>query len=215
MSFLNFLYYGYDKKTREECIDLIRSTNKTHSQILNLWFAVLMLTLTFFAHREMFFVDKNNEGLYIAYFCASMGYWLLQNMFSSWSKKNAFFMAYLNMAIIFSYSVFAAIYQPYMAATTMLVMLVLLSVSYIDTMFTMIPFLTLSTGLFIFFSWTVKPLNIWYQDVYNILIFLTLSIVLHYSFQRSRMSQFVTYLENVRIQRDLDVRQSHHQWCRL
>ena len=205
MNFINFLYYGYDKKIRKECLAQICTTNRNHSKILNLWFASLMLILSFFAHNDMFFVDKQNEIIHVSYFLIAVIYGLLQLFFPLWSKHHAIFMAYVNILILISYSVIASTLQPYMAATTILVMLVLISIAYIDTIFTMIPTVLISAVAFIYFSWTVKPLNIWYQDVYNGAIFFTLSTVLHYSFSRGRMAQFVTLLENVKIQQELEI----------
>ena len=208
MTLTNFLYYGYDKKTRKESLDLIKSTNRTHAAILNFWFLALMAVISFFSHNEMFFVDKNNELFYLFYFCLSFAYGFCMLFFSTFTKKHAIGMAYLNMIMLISFGVLSSTLQPYMAGTITLVMIVLVAVAYIDTMFTMIPFFMLSTLAFILSSYLVKPLNIWFQDVYNVLIFFSLAAVLHYSFQHTRMSQFVTYLENIRIQQDLEVKSS-------
>ena len=208
MSIQHILYYGCDRKTRRECMDLMLYTNRKHAFILNLWFMLLMALLWFFSHNRIFFVAKESELMNLSFFCVSVGYFFCNLLFSSFVKKHSMLMTHLCMTMLMVFSILSSTYQPYMAGSVILVMVVLLAISFMDTMLAMAGFLTLYVAVFIYSSWLVKPMNIWYQDVYNVLIFYSLALVLHFSFQKTRMAQFVTYLENIQIQKDLEVRSS-------
>lgn len=189
-------------------MDLIMTTNRKHAEILNLWFMFLMLLLSIFAHNELFFVDKRTEPLNCIYLGLSLAYFVCSLLFSTFTKRHAMGMTHICITMLMTYSIIASMYQPYMAATVILVMIVLVAVAFTDTMFAMAGLLLIYVAAFIGTSWLVKPLNVWYQDLYNVLIFFSLALVLHFSFQKTRMSQFVTYLENIQIQKDLEVRSS-------
>jgi GGDEF domain-containing protein len=114
----------------------------------------------------------------------------------------------LNILMLVAFSIYLSIVQPYMSAAMFPVVLVVIGFAYIDRFFDMTIVLALASAAFALTSHKVKPLSIFYVDLYNVIIFFTLAIVLHYSFQHVRIATFVTHYENVDIQRSLDVRSS-------
>lgn len=196
-------------------MDLMLYTNRKHAYILNLWFMFLMAIQWFFSHNRMFFVAKESEVLNLTFLAISFMYFICTILFSSFVKKHSMLMTHICMTMLMLFSIISSVYQPYMAGSLILVMVVLLAISFMDTMLAIAGFLTIYIAVFIYTSWRVKPMNIWYQDVYNVLIFYSLALVLHYSFQKTRMAQFVTYLENIQIQKDLEVRSSFDSLTQL
>ena len=114
----------------------------------------------------------------------------------------------ISIVVLMTYSIVVSVGSPYLAATMYLVLIVLISFSYMDTMIRMGALLILFSAAFLYTSFKNKPESIAYQDLYNIIIFLTLAMILHYTFQRARMQQYVTYQNNVQIQRELEVQSS-------
>jgi diguanylate cyclase (GGDEF)-like protein len=106
------------------------------------------------------------------------------------------------------FSVQISIDQPYMVATLFMVMMVVLSFSFIATMLRALLLLGICTAVFLYSSFSVKTAAIATQDLYNSIIFLTLSIGLHFAFQRARVQQFITYQKNIQIQRELEIQSS-------
>ncbi|MBQ7680059.1 MAG: GGDEF domain-containing protein [Butyrivibrio sp.] len=117
-------------------------------------------------------------------------------------------MVYGNILIFMTFSILHSQKQPYLAATMFLVLVVLVALSYIDNMLVMTLMLLVYSGLFLADTFRCKPSSIATQDSYNTVVFVSLALILHYTFQRSRMHEYVTYLNNIRIQRELEVKSS-------
>ena len=54
-----------------------------------------------------------------------------------------------------------------------------------------------------------KPPSIANEDIFYTVLILSLSLVLHYTRQRTRLQQFVTYLKNIQITNELEIKSSY------
>ena len=117
-------------------------------------------------------------------------------------------MVYLNITALLTFGIICSASQPYMAATIYLVMLMIVSLAYISTMLKIGILLFAGCGAFLFVSYQVKPGSIFNQDVFNVIIVLMLSIVFHYTFQRARIRQFITFRQSIRMQQELQIKSS-------
>ena len=204
-------FYGYDKATYDDCRDLIDETNRRHLNILNVWFLIINLLCTIFANFGIFSANLSDKGLYLSYTFISIAFFISSHTLQRIKKKKSLVLhlhILLNVFIWMIYSIQLSVDQPYMAATMYIVMIVVLSFSFITTLFTTLLLLIISAALFIFSSYREKTAAIAGQDLYNVLIFVTLAIILHFAFQRTRLQQFVTLQKNIQIQRELEIKSS-------
>lgn len=203
-------YYGYDKKTLEDCSELINSTNCKNVEILNVWFFAVNVLCFIFATLDLFSVNQSEIHLYAIY-AAVAAFFIAACKFVTKRKESTLSVTILAVANIFAwmiYSIQISVDQPYMAATLFMVMMVVLAFSFIATMLKAILALGTCTAIFLYSSYSVKTASIATQDLYNAIIFMTLSIGLHFAFQRSRVQQFVTLQKNIQIQRELEIQSS-------
>ncbi len=206
MSLKKFLLYGYDSQSYRDCLDLIRWTDRRHMRIINSWFLVVNLLYLIFSMNNLFGVNETFIPFYSAFFGISVVFEGVLFLLRSRIRGITFPLMYLMIAILSVYGIVTSLNQPYMAAIMFEVLLVLVSLSFIDTMAKMGGTVILMGGAFLYTSYANKPMVIAYQDIYNTIVFLSLALVLHYAFQRARISQFVTYRQNVAIQQTLAIR---------
>lgn len=202
-------YYGYDKETYNECRELIDDTNKKHVVILNLWFFVVNLFCILFSLLGLFSVNQSGIELYAFFDLLTIASFVISKLIQR--TDNIYILQFLivwNVFVWMSYCIRISVDQPYMVAATFMVMLVVISYSFITTMIQMSILLGICVMGFMWSSFAVKPANIATQDLYNVIIFLSLSFVLHFAFQRTRMQQFVTFQKNIQIQRELEIKSS-------
>ena len=204
----NLNYYGYDKRRYEDCIELIHDTNYKHIIILNTWFLALTVVFMVFSRLNQFGVNKRNFRLYFICTLVSLAFEIVLFVFKDFVTKNAQLFTHINILTLMLFSIFSSIAQPYLAATMYLVLVVLVAVTYIDTMISMTIMLILYSSAFLYTSFEKKPVSIAQLDVYNITVFLILALVLHYTFQRAKMQEFYTLQRNIEIQHDLEIRSS-------
>ncbi len=203
-------YYGYDKETYYECRELIDETNRKHMDILNAWFFMINLFCTFFALFGLFNSNQGDIKVYVIFGFIAIVFLLFSKYIQRRRPKRIFLniQILINSAIWMFYSVRISTESPYMAATMFPVLLVVLSFSFIVTMRYMVLFLVIGVGSFLASSYILKPTTIASQDLYNVIIYTALALVLHFAFQRTRMKQFVTFQKNVQIQRELEIKSS-------
>jgi len=89
-----------------------------------------------------------------------------------------------------------------------LVLLSLTALSYIGNMAIMISVSIVGVGIFLTTSYLYKTFSIAYNDTYNAVVVMTLVFGLHYTFQRTRVSQFILYQRDLQIQRELEIKSS-------
>lgn len=202
-------YYGYDKATYEDCRQLIDDTNWNHINILSLWFIIVNLFCVIFSLLDLFSVNQVDIEFYITYGAIS----ICNFAFSRWFQKK-YPHKFVKLQLIFGillwmvYSIQLSVSQPYMAATMFMIMLVVISFSFITNMLNMLMIIAVLVSVFVYSSYLVKPASIVMQDIYNAVTFTGLAVILHFAFQRTRMQQFVTYQKNTQIQRELEIQSS-------
>lgn len=204
----SFNYYSYDKDTYLNCIEMIRSTNLRHATIINTWFLGVIILFMVFASLNFFGVTQEHLPFYTIYLILAIGFELCVWLMPVFSKKHSTQLIYISIAILHSYGILFSVSQPYMVATSYLVLSAVTALSYIDTMYRMSAVSLASCGICIFTSYQFKTFSIAYNDTYNISIVITLMLVLHYAFQLMRIQQFVLFHKNLQIQNELEVKSS-------
>ena len=204
----SFNYYGYSKESYKECSHLIRSTNRTHITILNIWFLFINLLYLVFSYLNLFGVSQERIPFYLMYAVISVGFgaWLL--FFPKVCERHIYFSVITSIFILISYGILTSISQPYMPATMFLILLTLISLSYIGNMIMMITISLIAVITFLISSYMLKTFSIAYYDTYNAMIVFTLTIALHYTFQKTRVSQFILYQRDLQIQKELEIKSS-------
>ena len=204
----SFNYYGYSKESYKECSKMIRQTNRKHIIILNTWFFFSNLLYLVFSYLNLFGVNQERIPFYTIFAFTSLAFdiWLI--FFTKAIERFNYFAVFLNIIILQTYGILSSVAQPYMPATHFLIFLVLLSLSYIGNMAIIIFASFFSVGIFLATSYFFKTFSIAYHDTYNATIILTLAITLHYTFQRTRVSQFILYQKDLQIQRELEIKSS-------
>ena len=208
MTVNRFNYYGYDRDTYYDCVDLIHTTNRKLMLILNSWFLLVNLLYLVFSGLNLFGVTQERIPFYTIYVVLAIVYDLIVLLFSAFVEKYNTLMVYVNIAIMLSYGILTSMAQPYMPATMFLVLLTIFSLSYIGKMYQMLFLSIVSCSIFLLTSFLYKTFSIAYHDMYNVCIVLILAIGLHYTFQRTRMQQFILYQRDLQIQRELEVKSS-------
>ncbi len=187
---------------------MIRSTNRKHISILTSWFFLMNLVYLIFSCLNLFGVNEERIPFYAAFMLVSLlfGIWVL--FFPKKVDLHIYFAVISSIFMLLLYGILSSIAQPYMPATMFLVLLVLTSLSYIGSMYVMLFFSIGGTAVFIITSYSFKTFSIAYYDTYNVIVVLMLSILLHYTFQRMRLAQFVLYQQDLEIQRKLEIKSS-------
>ncbi|WP_191015345.1 GGDEF domain-containing protein [Treponema zioleckii] len=208
MTRLSFNFYGYSRESYKACAEMIRSTDRKHISILTSWFFLMNFVYLVFSYLNLFGVNEERIPFYSAFMLVSLmfGVWVL--FFPKSVDKHIYFAVLSSIFMLLIYGILSSIAQPYMPATMFLVLLLLTSLSYVGSMYIMILISIAGTGIFIFTSYSYKTFSIAYHDTYNVLVVLMLSILLHYSFQRMRIAQFVLYQQDLEIQRKLEIKSS-------
>ena len=196
-------FYGYDGETYEDCAGLIRSTNLKHLAIINAWFMLINLAYLAFSLMNLLGVGSDRAVVFIAYLVVGTVFEAAIHYFQKFTETHLRPLVYAHVVFLLIYGIEASLAQPYMSATMILVLMVLVAFSYIDTMFRTVLILTVSAAIFLGSSYANKVGYIANQDALNTGIYLVLAVILHYSFQRTRMEQFVTLHKNIRIHREL------------
>ncbi len=202
----NLNYYGYDRDTFDSVTDLRRQTNRNNTDTIALLFLILtgvflilvLLDILPYAHRQM----------YITYTAIAAAFGVFLILFRKYSLRFAIPLMYASVIILMSYAITSSNRESFQIATLYPVFVVLLSVSYIDRM---IPFSIVMSAfcvMFNVFSYLRKPPSILRYDLIYSILFTIVALLFHYRFQRNRISQFLAYHKNLKIQRDLEIRSS-------
>ncbi|MBQ9205263.1 MAG: GGDEF domain-containing protein [Treponema sp.] len=201
-------YYGYTKESYLECSALIRLTNRKHITILTTWFILINLFYLVFSWLNLFGVNQERIPFYASSLFTGIVFevWLL--VFPRSVEKHIYLAVFASISMLLAYGILCSIAEPYMPATMFLILLVLTSLSFIGSLFIMIAFAIAGVAAFLATSYLYKTFSIAYYDTYNAVIVITLSIALHYTFQRTRVSQFILYQRDLQIQKELEIKSS-------
>jgi GGDEF domain-containing protein len=201
-------YYGYDRFTFNDCKDLITQMNRRHLEILNIWLVAVTAVYMLFAWQNSFGFSEQNAPFFLIFLILEIAFEVVLVRRRSVSDNMNRIFVHLDIVALLLLGIICSASQPYMAATIYLVMLMIVSFSYIITMFRMIFVLIFGCGCFLLVSYLVKPGSIFNQDVLNVIVVLILSVVFHYTFQRARIRQFITYRESTKMQQELEIKSS-------
>ncbi len=204
----NFNYYGYDKKTYKDCVSFIRTTNRKHIAVLNFWFVLVNLFYTIFSALNIFGLNQERVPFFILFFVVSFIFEAYLIFFQKFVERFHILALLFSLFLMFGYGILSSIAQPYMPASIFLILFAVTSLSYISQMSIMLILGTIFSGIFILSSYMYKTFSIAYNDTYNIIIVYTLSLALHYSFQRTRIHQFILYQHDLQIQKELEIKSS-------
>ena len=83
----SFFLYGYDRETFNDCIDMIRSTNRKNAIIMNAWFFVINLLYVVCSVFNMFGVTVEQTPFYAAYTLISLIYVIILLAFQKETKR--------------------------------------------------------------------------------------------------------------------------------
>ena len=208
MTARSFNYYGYTKESYMECSEMIRTTNRKHTAILNTWFILINLLYLVFSYLNLFGVNQERIPFYAAYLLVGIIFELWLTVFPKSAEKHNYITVFSSIIGFLSYGILTSIFAPYMPATMFLVLLSLTALSYIGNMAIMISLSILGVGIFLTTSYLYKTFSIAYNDTYNAVVVMTLVFGLHYTFQRTRVSQFILYQRDLQIQRELEIKSS-------
>ena len=208
MTARSFNYYGYTKESYMECSEMIRTTNRKHTTILNTWFILINLLYLVFSYLNLFGVNQERIPFYAAYLLVGIIFELWLTVFSKSAEKHNYITVFSSIIGLLSYGILTSIFAPYMPATMFLVLLSLTALSYIGNMAIMISLSIVGVGIFLTTSYLYKTFSIAYNDTYNAVVVMTLVFGLHYTFQRTRVSQFILYQRDLQIQRELEIKSS-------
>lgn len=208
MTARSFNYYGYTKESYMECSEMIRTTNRKHTAILNTWFILINLLYLVFSYLNLFGVNQERIPFYAAYLLIGIIFELWLTVFPKSAEKHNYITVFSSIIGLLSYGILTSIFAPYMPATMFLVLLSLTALSYIGNMAIMISLSIVGVGIFLTTSYLYKTFSIAYNDTYNAVVVMTLVFGLHYTFQRTRVSQFILYQRDLQIQRELEIKSS-------
>ncbi|MCR5791487.1 MAG: diguanylate cyclase [Lachnospiraceae bacterium] len=203
-----FLYYGYDRDTYLACADRIKATNRQHALMVNLWFIINNLLYVVFSLMGVFGVSHKDTFFYSAYLIVSAIFGLVLLFFRKPVENYSSVMIYVSVVMLMAYGIETSVSKPYMSATMFPLLVALVATAYIDNMLRMMLVLVGFSGAFILSSYSEKAISIAYADTYNIFITLLLAAALHYTFQNTRINQFVLFQKNLQNQRELEVSSS-------
>ncbi len=204
----SFNYYGYEKNTYDDCESLIVNMNRRHMEILNIWFIIITAIYLFFSWQNSYGFSEQNSPLFLIFLILEIVFEAGLLKFRSFMDRFALPSMYVNMIALLLFGTICSAAQPYMAATIYLVILALVALSYIGTMLRMTAMLIGACVFFLIVSYQIKPGSIFNQDVFNVLVVLMLSLVLHYTFQRARIRQFITFRQSTKMQQELEIKSS-------
>ena len=204
----SFNYYGYTKESYKDCSSMIRNTNRKHITILTTWFFSINLLYIVFSFFNLFGVSQERIPFYFSFALLSLIFEIWLIFFPKSVEKHNYFAVFASIAMLFAYGILSSVAMPYMPATMFLILLTLTSLSYIGNMYIMIVLAILGTGIFLTTSYLYKTFSIAYHDTYNVMVVFTLAITLHYTFQRTRVAQFILYQKDLLIQKELEVKSS-------
>ncbi len=180
-------------------------------EILNIWFIFITAIYLFFSWQNSYGFSEQNSPVFLGLLIAEVVFEVTlvfsRKSVDRVSRLNRY-LKYLNIIALLAFGIICSAAQPYMAATIYLVILVLVALSYIGTMAEMTLLLIAACGAFVTVSYLIKPGSIFNQDVFNVLVVLLLSLVLHYTFQRARIRQFITFRQSTRMQQELEIKSS-------
>jgi diguanylate cyclase (GGDEF)-like protein len=202
-----FNHYGVDKAAYKGCEPSIRLSNHQHAEIVDWWFLLVNILCFVCAKFDWLNVDWRNMRIYAGYVIVTLAYILIIKFIPA-VHKLSFLPTLVNIVILVSYGIVMSNVSPYMIAFMFFIIMLVIAMSFIETMLRMTCIQLVCAGVFIYFSRVNKPSSVSYQDICNTIIILGLSLILHYQFQSVRLHQFIFNNQNIQFYRELEVKSS-------
>ena len=201
-------YYGFEKKIYDDCRGMINRTNQGHARIINIWFALINAFYLFCAWLELLNVDTTRKSFFLVFILMPFAIYYLAVSRGQVHPAFAIAGTVLDLGMFELYSVLSSNAEPYTVSWIFLILMIVVALSYIETMARMSVILFTLSAVFCRFSYLNKPHSIASMDLSNTVVVASLALVLHFAFQRARLSQFVTTLHDIRTQRELEISSS-------
>ena len=201
-------YYGYDKKTYYECVDMIHISNRNHLMIMNLWFLGVVSLYFILSFFNLFSLSRNNIGVCTFYVLGSVTYALVIGLCPKFSEKHSYKFLIINVIFMYSYGIYVSVMRPYIPAAFYLILLILTSLSYVDYVFRMVIVTCLLSSAFLWASYKFKTFSIAHIDTFNLILVQAIAIGMHFMFQRLKLQHFIVLMKNIKIQKELEVKSS-------
>ena len=203
-----FNHYGFDKNVYDECIGLIVRTNRSHAKIINVWFALINTFYFISANLRMFNVDAGRSSFFLLFIIVPV---IIMGMVSFLGPKAPVFgvaCTVADLAMFEAYSILSSNAEPYTTSWIFLILMVIVALSYIETVARMSLILLVMSVLFDRLAFLNKPHSIASMDLANTVAVASLAMVLHFAFQRARVNEFVTTIRDIKNQRQLEITSS-------
>lgn len=199
-------YYGYDKHTYKQCLGSIHSTNRKHILMLNTWFLFANTFYLIFSILNLWGVTQERILFYAVYVALAVILEALILFLRNAAEHHSFILVYVSMALMLSYGILASISKPYMPATMFMLLLVLSASIYMHQAVAMSCVIMAGSAAFVLTSFRYKTFSIAYTDTYNAVMVTTLAVSLHFTLQRTKLAQFISYQKELMVQRELEVK---------
>ncbi|MCR5280081.1 MAG: GGDEF domain-containing protein [Lachnospiraceae bacterium] len=200
--------YGYKKDVYNDCKDLIRETNLHHMEILNLRFLFITAVYLFVSLFNTLGMSSVDAPFFAAFLVVEAAFQVALVWADKFVARHIELAIYLNVFSLLAFGIVCSAARPYMAATLYPVILVVVALSYVDRYLRMMGALIFGSVIFLVLSYIIKPGSIYQQDLFNVVVVFLLSTALQYTFQHARMRQFITFMESIRMQHELEISSS-------
>ena len=203
---LNF--YGFKQSVYEECRGMIEKTNHKHAQIIIIWFMLINLFYFMCSCLQLLNVDSTRRWFFLVYMIVPFLSFSVTVIEGNKNPRFGLFITMVDLVTFETYSVLSSNAAPYTTSWIFLILMVIVALSYIETMTRMTIVLLLLSIIFCRMSYLHKPASIASMDLSNTIVVVTLALILHFAFQRARIQQFVTTLHDIKTQRELEITSS-------
>ena len=201
-------YYGFEKKRYEDCKDLIKATNYKHLLIINSWLFLLSAVSALFCLLNKLSFSESSLSVYSTFAIISLFFEAALIFLKKICTRNSILLAHLSILLSIMFGIYSSLSSPALVAALYLVIMVVASVTYLDTMVRITVLLIFYNSVFLFTSFEYKTPTIAMTDVYNSIVILILSLTLHFTFQNSKMNQLYSLQKNIQFQHDFEIRSS-------
>ncbi|MCR5279128.1 MAG: GGDEF domain-containing protein [Lachnospiraceae bacterium] len=206
--FEKFNYYGYDKTAFRKVLEQVSESNALNTGITLTLFIFVMAFAS--VASIIGFIPHAKDRLYISFFVISLVYQIILLVLKKFRVGGRFFapLMYGVIVILVVFSVLSSIDDVFQIAVVYPAFILVCGVAFMDQMFRFSAVVLVSYIAFTYASFMSKTPSIARYDMIYATIFTILCLVFHFRFQNGRMSQFMSYQENLEIQRDLEVQSS-------
>ncbi|SFG79809.1 GGDEF domain-containing protein [Oribacterium sp. WCC10] len=205
--FKAFLYklnhYGYTSDEFNTFNGMIRKADYENSKAYATVFLIFMFIFTIVSF--MGYVPERYMRKYLLFFFLALLHKFITYV---WDKTNTSYMPvsikYL-LILIIAFGIVESVYDPFVVATAILPIFILSSTLCAGSFFEYTTMIIVSLYLFIHSSMIHKEPMIVHGDIINGITFGCVSIVMHYYFQRTRLSRFFIHYKLDLAKRDLSI----------